>query len=47
MRNIAVKSIEVNIEKGLKTRHFRELGVLFWFLDCFISVCLLSGKIKG
>lgn len=29
VRSIAVKSTELNTEKGLKIKHFRELGVRF------------------
>ena len=37
VRSVDVKSTEVNTEKGLKTRHFRELGVRF-------SSALLNAK---
>ncbi len=37
--SIYVKSTEVNTENGLKTRHFRELGVLFRLSDFFVSGC--------
>ena len=47
MRSLDVKSTEVNTKKVLKTRHFRELGVLFRLSDFFVSRCLLPGKSKG
>lgn len=47
VRSIAVKSTEVNTEKGLKTRRFRELGVLFRLSDFFILGCLQQREIKG
>lgn len=43
MRSIAVKSTEVNTEKGLKTRRFRELGVLFRLSDFFIVHTVVKG----
>lgn len=47
MRSLDVKSTEVNTEKGLKTRHFRELGVLFQLSDFFVLERLLPGEIEG
>jgi len=32
VRSVDVKSTEVNTEKSLKTRHFRAIGILFWWL---------------
>ena len=47
VRSVDVKSTEVNTEKGLKTRHFRELGVLFRLSDFFVLGCLQPGEIEG
>ena len=47
VRSLDVKSTEVNTEKGLKTRHFRELGVLFRLSDFFVLGCLQPGIIEG
>ena len=47
VRSLDVKSTEVNTEKGLKTRHFRELGVLFQLSDFFVLERLLPGEIEG
>ena len=47
VRSIAVKSSEVNTEKGLKTRHFRELEVLFRLSDFLVSWYLLPGEKIG
>ena len=47
VRSIAVKSSEVNTEKGLKTRHFRQLEVLFRLSDFLGSWYLLPGEKIG
>jgi hypothetical protein len=47
VRSLDVKSTEVNTEKGLKTRHFRELGVLFRLSDFFVLGCLQPGRNEG
>ncbi len=47
VRSLDVKNTKVNTEKGLKTRHFRELGVLFRLSDFFVLGCLQPGIIEG
>lgn len=47
MRSIAVKSTEMNTEKSVKTRHFRELEVFFRLSDFFVMGDLLPRKIEG
>ena len=37
MRSLDVKNTEVNTEKDLKTRRFRELGVLFRLSDFLLG----------
>jgi len=47
VRSLDVKSTEVNTEKGLKTRHFRELGVLFRLSDFFVLGIWQPNKTEG
>ena len=47
VRSIAVKSTELNTEKGLKIKDFRELEVFFRLSDFFVLGCLQPGIIEG
>lgn len=47
VRSVDVKSTEVNTEKGLKTRHFRELEVFFRLSDFFILQGCCLGENEG
>ena len=42
-----VKSTELNTEKGLKTRHFRELEVFFRLSDFFVFGGCCPGENEG
>ncbi len=47
MRSVDVKSTELNTEKGLKTRHFRELEMCFRFSLLGMRRVLLPGRNEG